>query len=286
MLLSSKIRMCEVQTMLKIGEFSKLSRISIRMLRHYDEIGLLRPVRIDAFTGYHYYGEDQLPIAGRIVFLRDMGFGLSAIAGMLACGDDPSALERHLDLRQAQLQSQLEEAGRQLRLLENLRKNLREDEHAMDYNVTLKTLPERYAACVQQILPRYDCEGVLWETLMRETAPLNLTDGDPCICCAVFHDGEYKEADVDVEVQKSVKGSYPDTEHVKFRTLPTVTVASATYQGGYHLISEVSAAVAAWVRDNGYSFCGPAFYIYHVSPHETQNPDEFVTEICLPVEKA
>ena len=286
MLLSSEIRMCEVQTMLKIGEFSKLSRISIRMLRHYDEIGLLRPVRIDAFTGYRYYGEDQLPLAGRIAALRDMGFGLSAISEVLACGGDALALERLLACREGELLDHKQEVERQLRLLESLRRKLREEKKTMQYNVNLKTIPERNAACVRQILPRYDCEGTLWEILMRETAPLNLVDGDPCICCAVFHDGEYKEADVDVEVQKSVKGSYPDTEHVKFKALPAVTVASATYQGGYHLIGEVSAAVAAWVRDNGYSFCGPAFYIYHVSPHETQNPDEFVTEICLPVEKA
>ena len=286
MLLSSEIRMCEVQTMLRIGEFSKLSRISIRMLRHYDEIGLLRPVRIDAFTGYRYYGEDQLPLAGRIAALRDMGFGLSAISDILACGGDAESLERLLICREGELREQLQEVERQLRLLESLRRSLREEQEVMQYNVNLKTIPERNAACVRQILPRYDCEGVLWETLMRETAPLHIADGDPCICCAVFHDGEYKEADVDVEVQKSVKGGYPDTEHVHFRTLPAVTVASTTYQGGYHLIGEVSAAVAAWVRDNGYSFCGPAFYIYHVSPHETQNPDEFVTEICLPVERA
>ena len=55
--------------MLKIGEFSKLSRISIRMLRHYDETGLLRPTEIDRFTGYRYYCEDQLPVAGRIAAL-------------------------------------------------------------------------------------------------------------------------------------------------------------------------------------------------------------------------
>ena len=286
MLLSSEIRMCEVQTMLKIGEFSKLSRISIRMLRHYDEIGLLRPVRIDAFTGYRYYGEDQLPLAGRIAALRDMGFGLSAISDILACGDDPSALECLLACREGELRDQQREVERQLRMLESLRRSLREEKQIMQYNVNLKTIPARNAACVRQILPRYDCEGVLWDTLMRETAPLYIVDGDPCICCAVFHDGEYKEADVDVEVQKSVKGSYPDTEHVRFKTLPAVTEASATYRGGYQFIGEVSAAVAAWIRDNGYSLCGPAFYIYHVSPHETQNPDEFVTEICLPVEKA
>ena len=62
--------------MLKIGEFSKLSRISVRMLRHYDEIGLLKPAEIDRFTDYRYYREDQLPMAGRIAALKDMGFSL------------------------------------------------------------------------------------------------------------------------------------------------------------------------------------------------------------------
>ena len=58
--------------MLKIGEFSKLSRVSVRMLRHYDEIGLLKPAEIDRFTDYRYYREDQLPIAGRIAALKDI----------------------------------------------------------------------------------------------------------------------------------------------------------------------------------------------------------------------
>ena len=52
--------------MLKIGDFSKLSRVSIRMLRHYDEIGLLKPVWIDPESGYRYYTPEQLPVAGRI----------------------------------------------------------------------------------------------------------------------------------------------------------------------------------------------------------------------------
>lgn len=64
--------------MLKIGTFSKLSRLSIRMLRRYDDLGLLQPVHTDPFTGYRYYREEQLTTAGRIAALRDMGFGLSA----------------------------------------------------------------------------------------------------------------------------------------------------------------------------------------------------------------
>ena len=82
-----------------------------------------------------------------------------------------------------------------------------------------------------------------------------------------------------------MKGSYPDTKHVKFRTLPEVTVASCTYQGSYTQITDAYAAVIAWMEANGYESAGPMFNIYHVSPHETQNPDEFVTEICYPVRK-
>ena len=69
----------EVNKMLKIGEFSKLSRVSVRMLRHYDDIGLLPPARIDRFTGYRYYNPDQLPVIGRITALKDMGFQLADI---------------------------------------------------------------------------------------------------------------------------------------------------------------------------------------------------------------
>lgn len=62
--------------MLKIGEFSRLSRISVRMLRHYDEIGLLAPDTVDPETGYRYYSEEQLAAASRITALREMDFSL------------------------------------------------------------------------------------------------------------------------------------------------------------------------------------------------------------------
>lgn len=270
--------------MLKIGEFSKLSRISIRMLRHYDEIGLLTPDSIDPFTGYRYYSEDQLLAAGRIAALRDMGFGLSAIGEILACGADREALEGHLLRHRAELTALAEQTGRQLQLLDTALERLRKEE-AMEYEVTLKSLPQRQVASVRMTLPSYDQEGMLWSVLVSETASLKLQPDDPCYCSVIFHDGEYKEADVDVEAQKTVKGTYPDTEHVKFKTMPPVTFASATYRGPYSKINEVNAAVAAWVRDNGYVYDGFAFNIYHVSPHETSNPEEFVTEVCYPVRK-
>ena len=260
--------------MLKIGEFSKLSRISIRMLRHYDELGLLTPETTDPFTGYRYYSEAQLFTAGRINALKAMGFRLCDAAEVLRCWEDREALERCLLSRREAARLQAEEAA----------ERLRKDE-PMQYDVTVKTIPERHVASVRQIIPNYDQEGSLWSIFLRETAHLHIQNGDPCLCVALFHDGDYKESDVDVEIQKSVKGAYPDTEHVKFKTMPAVQVASAVCKGSYDQISAVNAAVASWVEANGYAFDGTAFNIYHVSPYETDDPNEFVTEVCYPVRK-
>ena len=114
---------------------------------------------------------------------------------------------------------------------------------------------------------------------------MHLLPTDPCYCCVVFLDGEYKEKDVTVEAQKTVKGPYPATEHVRFRTLPPVTYAGCTFKGGYEQINDVTAALTAWIEANGYEYAGPMFDIYHVSPHETSDPSEFVTEVSYPVRK-
>ncbi|MBR3503401.1 MAG: MerR family transcriptional regulator [Clostridia bacterium] len=270
--------------MLKIGEFSKLSRISVRMLRHYDEIGLLKPAEIDRFTDYRYYREDQLPTAGRIAALRDMGFSLADIVKILAVYDDRTQLERFFAARREELEALLRETAHKLTLLDAARKRLRKEED-MNYNVTIKTIPERYAATVQMTIPRYEDEGRIWGVLAEETGRMKLVEADPCLCAVSYLDGEYKEENVEMMAWKTVKGSYPDTAHVKFRTLPEVTVASCVYKGSYAQIVDVYAAVIAWMEANGYEAAGPMFNIYHVSPHETQNPDEFVTEICYPVKK-
>ncbi len=270
--------------MLKIGEFSKLSRISVRMLRHYDEIGLLMPEEIDPFTGYRYYSEAQLFTAGRINALKDMGFRLCDAAELLKCWEDRETLERRLLAQREAALLQAEEAARRLRLLDTALERLRKDE-PMKYDVTVKTIPERQVASVRQIIPSYDMEGSLWEIFLKETAHMHIQDGDPVLCSATFYDGEYKESDVDVEIQKTVRGAYPDTEHVKFKTMPAVEVASAVCRGSYEQIGEATAAVVSWVEASGWAFDGPAFFIYHVSPHETNNPEEFVTELCYPVQK-
>ena len=271
--------------MLKIGEFSKLSRISVRMLRHYDDLGLLRPVETDRFTGYRYYSPEQLQTAARIRTLRDMGFGLSAIGEILPCYGDRERLDAFFQIREAELRAAAAETAYRLRLLDTARKQMRKDTTSMDYNIAVKTIPQRTVASLRMTLPSYEAEGMAWDILMRETEPLHPVPDDPCLCCVLFHDDEYKESDVDIEIQKTVRGTYPDTEHVVFKTEPALTVASAIHTGPYSGLDTAMGAVARWVQDNGYTLTGPVLNIYHVSPHETQDPEQFVTEICYAVKQ-
>lgn len=271
--------------MLKIGDFSKLSRISIRMLRHYDEIKLLVPESTDKFTNYRYYSEKQLVLATRITALKDMGFSLAVILEVLNHYNDPEMFSKFLLIKQKEISIQFEENKYRLQLLETLIKRLRKDDSIMNYNVILKDLPQRYVASVRKTIPSYEHEGMLWGILMEETANLNIKDSDSCYALAVFHDREHKESDVDVEVQKTVSGKYKNTENVIFKLESSIQIASTTYKGSYEQIEEINQVVANWVKENGYEFDGAMFNIYHVSPHETQNPDEYVTEICYPIKK-
>ena len=267
--------------MLKIGEFSKLSRISIRMLRHYDDIGLLKPAEIDDFTGYRYYHEEQLFIIGRITSLKDMGFALADIIKILDNYDDKEKMDAFLSERQKELSKLSKETEYKLMLLETARKRLRK-EQKMSFDVTVKTIPERYAATVHMVVPHYEDEGMAWNMMGECKEPL--IPADPCYAIAEFLDDEFKEENVEIVVSMAVKGKYQDTEHVKFKTLPAVKVASCIIKGNYDQMGEAYATVASWIKANGYKMNSPMFNIYHVGPAQTKNPEEYVTEACFPIE--
>ena len=84
----------------------------------------------------------------------------------------------------------------------------------MSYNVSIKTIPERYAATVHMTIPHYDDEGMVWQVLCEETDSMNMIPADPCLVAAEFPDDEFREENVEVFAWKTVKGTYPDTEHV------------------------------------------------------------------------
>ena len=119
--------------MLKIGDFSRLSRVSIRMLRYYDEVGLLKPDKVDDFTGYRYYSEEQLLKMGKINALKDMGCGVNAIAEILK-SSNPKEIEQIFQVQKAQLLEDVNAINNRIRFLDTALERLRKDK-IMKYKI-------------------------------------------------------------------------------------------------------------------------------------------------------
>src|SRR5918996_644454 len=133
--------------MIRIGDFSKLSRVSIKTLRFYDEMGLLKPIEGDRFTGYRYYEFDQLPRLYRILALKDLGFSLEEI-GRLLEGDLPvEQMRGMLKLRRAEIRQRMEAEAARLERVELWLREIEQEHSVSKYNVVIKKIePIRVAA--------------------------------------------------------------------------------------------------------------------------------------------
>src|SRR5215813_6701695 len=105
--------------MFTVGEFSQLAQVSKRLLRYYDEIGLLKPVRIDKFTGYRYYSAEQLPPLNRILALKELGLSLDQIRRMLSDKVSADEIQGMLLLKKAEAEQQLQEEQQRIRSIES-----------------------------------------------------------------------------------------------------------------------------------------------------------------------
>lgn len=103
--------------MFSIGEFASIGRVSVRMLSHYDEIGLLTPARVDPFSGYRSYEGAQFTVLGSVLAFKDLGFRLDEVARIVHGDIDGDALHEMLAARRAELAQQLDlDAARLQRL--------------------------------------------------------------------------------------------------------------------------------------------------------------------------
>lgn len=125
--------------MFAIGEFARHGRVSVRMLRHYDAIGLLRPAYVDPTTGYRSYTAGQFAELNRIVALKDLGFGLEQVRTMIADEISPAELRALLTIRRAELESSVAESYARLAQVESRLRGITGDLPAAD--VVIKDLP-------------------------------------------------------------------------------------------------------------------------------------------------
>jgi effector-binding domain-containing protein len=269
----------------KIGDFSKLSRISVKALRYYDEIGLLKPVKVDCFTGYRYYSADQLPQLNYITAFKNMGLSLDQIATLIKNDLTPPQMRDIFTLKKAKLQQRVNEERNRLELVEKLLQQIEKEGTMPDYQVVIKKVEPQTIASIRAVLPTYGDLGQLYGEIFGYLGSQGITRpaGPTLFIC---HDTEYKEKDVDIEAGVPIATAIPDSGRVKIYELPGLEQAACTiYQGPYEGIGEAYNAIMAWTESNGYQITGPDRELYLTSPADTNDPNQYVTEIQFPVTK-
>ena len=268
--------------MLKIGAFSSLTQISIHMLRHYDEMGLLIP-DVDPCTGYRYYHESQLPVANRIQALKSMGFGLVQIREILSHYEDDHKLCGYLNDQADAQRAEIARLEKRLLLLQSTVQELTACNAAFRESIAIKVIPRRRVVSCRGIIPSFRHEGMLWEQLAAECARAKVEMAVPGCNMALFHDEEYRDSNVDVEVQRTVSDACKATDGINLQTVAEMQVAAMVYQGRYDLLAIAHEQLIRWILENHRQVAGKAFHIYHLSPETEQLPDQLVTEVCIPI---
>ncbi len=146
--------------MFRIGEFSKIARVSGRLLRYYDEIGLLSPQSIDPETGYRYYSAWQLPRLNRILVLKELGLSLEHIARLLDQETSVDEMRGMLTLRKAQIEQSVQQEMEQLRVVESRLQQIEQHGLMQEPDVILKAVPATPFLGLREFRPWWDATAL------------------------------------------------------------------------------------------------------------------------------
>lgn len=270
--------------MFTIGEFARHGRVSVRMLRHYDATGLLRPAYVDPATGYRRYTAAQLSRLNRVVALKDLGFTLQQVAEILDEKVTTDQLRAMLRLRQAELETAMATAADRLTQVEARLRSIESEGRMPTDDVVLKTLPTVRVAEVTGVAPDFDTITPviqpLYEELFRRLAAAGIAPSGPGIAC-------YEDVpDGGVLVHAGVEVTAPVQEDDGLRVVdlpPVEQAATILHRGPMSAILPTVQTLGRWIESNGYRSAG---YPREVNLEVPANQDDWVTELQEPVRRA
>ena len=237
--------------MYRIGQFSKISKVTVKALRFYEEEGLIEPCHIDQATGYRYYDSGQLPRIHKIVALKQCGFSIPEIRQIVNGKNIAELFIRRKNL----LEAAARETDEQLASITSYIESLKEG-GSMEYQIVVKDLPGCIVYSKRLIAPSYDSYFDLIPKIGEEamaTNPDARCVDDPPYCFIEYHDGEFKDHDIDIELCEAVREMGVDTPTIKFKKIPRVPEAACVlHKGPYSTLRGAYAAVYKWIDDNGY----------------------------------
>jgi DNA-binding transcriptional MerR regulator len=277
--------------MLKISEFSRLTRIPIKTLRYYDEIGLFKPAHVDRFTGYRSYSADQLPRLNRILALKGLGLSLEQIKDLLDEGLSAEQIRGMLRLKRAEIQQRLQEEQQRLLYIESVLRQIEQEQSMSSYGVVLKPIPSVRVASLQMTVPTMQQMSPMFQQALGELYGYiyqngaQATDKPEERTISLYLDDDFTGEDMHYEVAIGIRGSLRSGERIRVYDLPAVEQAAVVvHQGSYDHLTDAYTAIMRWIDANGYEITGPSREIY-LSYNPESDPSQYVTEIQFPVRK-
>lgn len=263
--------------MLKIGEFSKLSQLTVKALRFYEKEGLLIPSSVDDKTGYRFYTTDQLNDASLIKSYRQLGLTIEEIKEILNGFDKRQILASKI--------KQLSDQRQNIDLRLSIIKHILEDEQ-MKYQVTEKVIPECIVYYADLVIDNYSDMMSKIPEIGMEVGSLNpdLKCLVPDYCFCEYLDGEYKESDIHLRYNQAVDKMGKESDLIKFKKLEEVKVLSIFHKGSYDTLGEAYSFILKYIEDNGYKINGPFRESYIDGIWNKETPDEWLSEIQIPIE--
>ena len=262
--------------MLKIGEFSKLSQLTVKALRFYEREGVLAPSEVDPFTGYRLYTTSQLMDAAKVKSLRQLGVSVEEVRRILAGADARELLER----KAGELRAEQAVIAVRISIIDHLL-----EEREMDYQITEKIIPAATVYYSEATLDKYS-DAMQWIPAQgAEVRALNpgLKCAEPPYEFIEYLDGEYRERDVRVRHSEAVTARGVESDNIKFRDIPETKVLSLYHKGAYEEIGAAYAHIYQYAEDNGYEVAGLSRESYIDGVWNKDSVDEWLTEIQLPV---
>ena len=271
--------------MFSIGEFARHGRVSVRMLRHYDAIGLLRPASVDADTGYRFYQAGQLAELNRIIALKDLGFTLGQVQAILAEQVSAAELRGMLKLRRAEIHAQIEAETARLARVEARLLSIEDEARVPVDGVVVKRLAPVRVGELTGMASGYEPEAItpviqpLYCDLFQQLASAGVDAAGPGL--AYYEDAPAGDGGIVVHAAVPVVAD-PSRDHgFNVVDLPEVDSAAAIiHHGSMDDVLTTGQALARWIDASGYRSVG---YAREVTLEHHEDPDQWVTELQQPI---
>lgn len=272
--------------MFTVGEFATLARVSKRLLRYYDEIGLLKPAHTDRSTGYRYYSAEQMVQLNRILVLKELGLSLEQISRMLHDDVSTDEMQGMLLLKKAEIEQQLRAELQRIRKIEARIGAIRSTENDTPLDVVIKPIPAQSALSVRSVFQSFET-AVMTHHQIRAALPERSGYG---LCFIICHDDEVVDHDMNLEMGCLIETTSHDPVtlydglQLTTRQLPAEPMMATTIMtGALEIIHAGYGQMGLWVETNGYRLAGTPREIT-IKAAQSVGGGDLVTELQFPVE--